>query len=386
MRFYNEKIGYKIIDIIYSLEPYGIGRNELVRVSGYAKDTIDDWRNRLIEFGHIRIDSKGRMYLKEDAIQKYRDGNLIIPSDIKKKDRITKSDRITRKKYDLNERERSIIILILSIAAFDSDVPIRLEKAIPGAMVSYNPINDERYLYTRKTLPGFAISDITKKTTIKQSFDSNSKSYFLPENRINFFNNELFGYFEITKDEAIGYVDRLEKYKPPILYPIDQKIQGETRYIIKDQILNNFVKYCISIYNTTIIDDLLNLYKDRKISKEQLSNVHRWLTKLYGNNSMSRSIFYKKPIQSINELSEKENIEKILGESKYSSPIIIKYMNDIDFKQLPHMINRISEKYPFILSIFIETLFPNFIEEILKKAKKDKTLETWQRFANIGNT
>ena len=47
----NNKIGYKIIDIIYEREPNGIGRNELVRISGYAKDTIDQWVERLRNFG-----------------------------------------------------------------------------------------------------------------------------------------------------------------------------------------------------------------------------------------------------------------------------------------------------------------------------------------------
>jgi hypothetical protein len=55
MRFYDIKIGYKIIDIVYVHKLNGIGRNELVRSSGYAKDTIDEWLDRLRNFGIIRI-------------------------------------------------------------------------------------------------------------------------------------------------------------------------------------------------------------------------------------------------------------------------------------------------------------------------------------------
>ena len=71
MRLYNNKIGYKIIDIVYQYESYGITRNELVRVSGHAKDTIDYWLNKLRNFGFIKINPKFPIVLTEEARQKY---------------------------------------------------------------------------------------------------------------------------------------------------------------------------------------------------------------------------------------------------------------------------------------------------------------------------
>ena len=88
MRTYNNTIGYRIIDIIYEHEPYGIGRNELVRISGFAKNTIDRWIGYLRNFGIIKQTPEYPIHLTELSIQKYRKNSLLLPLDARRKNTI----------------------------------------------------------------------------------------------------------------------------------------------------------------------------------------------------------------------------------------------------------------------------------------------------------
>ena len=154
MRTYDDKIGYKIIDIVYEHEPNGIGRNELVRLSGYAKDTIDEWLERLRNFGVIRIYPKYPVHLTEDAIQKYNFKNLIIPQDPNNK-KFRKMKRKQFVKRDLDKNYAEIIILILCLATFGSTKPREYKKPERGLVVvpeSYKCKTDVYVWHCYKTI------------------------------------------------------------------------------------------------------------------------------------------------------------------------------------------------------------------------------------------
>jgi len=105
MRTWNEKIGKKIIEIIYSYEPKGMGFNQLVRQSGHAKKTIERWLTifKNSKPAIVKILPKTPIHLTEYSINEIKKGNLAIPETLERKLKTIKQ----------NELQDQVIILVL---------------------------------------------------------------------------------------------------------------------------------------------------------------------------------------------------------------------------------------------------------------------------------
>ena len=383
MRTYNEKVGKRIVNIINSYEPKGIAFNELVRQTGYAKDTIDDWLDRLrnSEPEIIRKLPTIPIHLTEYAIRALKNGNLSIPPDPRGK-KVEKNHQ--RKKQlvikEFGKNYAEIIILILCLAVFGSIKAKEYKKSNLGLVIIPNPIDSQQqqtYMYgatTKKPLPGVGLSDLINKLPNKSS-DSPNKKAFLPKYYTNYCNNELFGYLRLSQENAQKYITLLsEEYK--ILIPIiksSKKYYNETRYEISDKLLNEFVKQCILAFNSDVDQRLEYAYICDFLNGKQVKEYFKFLKKWYGRNrkysNISTYINRSKDIgvDTISKEHYRNYINKcdrdISSYDLFESEIIKcehdKYELIIGKKYKP-----LQEKFPFIVDIFFNILFPQFLRKI----------------------
>ena len=66
-------------------------------------------------------------------------------------------------------------------------------------------------------------------------------------------NDELFGYVRLRKNDATKLIDLLIKHNPPNITPIENNyinniIDMQMRYKIKEKLLEDFIKKCILAY------------------------------------------------------------------------------------------------------------------------------------------
>ena len=378
MRLYNNKIGYKITDIIYEYEPSGIGRNELVRISGYAKDTIDEWLDRLRNFGFIRLYPKYPVHLTEDAIQKYNSNNLIIPPDSNSKKVVDKNPMKRFLKRELGKNYAEIIILILCLAAFGSIKVRKYKKPKLGLVVVPSPIDGQKqYIYginTKYSSPeaGIGLSDLIDKLPNKSSYSLNKKAV-LPKYYTNYGNNELFGYLRLPKYIAQKSIKLLsEEYK--ILIPITRtNTNNEIRYEIYDELLREFVEQCILAFNTDVDPRLEYAYIYDFMDKIQVKEYFKSLRIWYGRNrkySNIRSFINRLKDKGIDDIS-KEHYRKYIHECdkdifyyELFEPKIIKCGYDEYKLIISKKYKPLQEKYPWIRNIFFDVLFPQFLRKI----------------------
>ena len=385
MRFYNNKIGYKIIDIVYEFEPNGIGRNELVKIFGYAKDTIDEWLDRLKNFGFIRIYPKYPVRLTEDAIQKYNIKNLIISQDPNSK-KFKKIQQRKQYKKELGKNYAEIIILILCLAAFGSMKPIEYKKPKLGLVVVPDPTDAQQtYMYGTNTkqssssavVRGVGLSDLIDKlvNNNKSSYSPNKKAV-LPKYYTNYNNNELFGYLKFSKEIIQIYITFLSEKK--ILIPIiNHKRYSDTRYEISEESLKEFVQQCILAFNNDVDQRLEYAYISDFMDKKQIKEYFKSLRIWYGRGRKNSNIceyLNRSKHRGINN-SSKDHFRKYIDECdkdifdyELFEPKIMKidkYELTIGERYKP-----LEEKYPLIVNIFFDMLFPQFLRKIWYDQKK----------------
>ena len=383
MRTWNEKIGKKIIEIIYSYEPKGMGFNQLVRQSGHAKKTIERWLTifKNSKPAIVKILPKTPIHLTEYSINEIKKGNLAIPVDSRKKIKNNKAKRIVRSSNYCSVT----IALVLCLATLGVDI-YKIGIGL-GSVGHRDPINQDKYYsYKTETNKGISIEDITFKF-LNLKNNQPKKEASLPENKINMSNDELFGYIRLTKNNATKLLGDLVKHNPPILSPvennkIDKITDSNTRYTIKDPFLEDFIKKCILAYNMDVSERLKYAYIFKLLTKSQILEYKKWMNKLYGKNRKITELFdymdyernkiknkspitvssskkyYLKYIQRCDEdifnysLFEKDiEKEKINGKCVYKLNICKKYKT-------------IYERYPLVVTIFFDLLFPHFLREI----------------------
>ncbi|MDF2737179.1 MAG: hypothetical protein K0S93_1036 [Nitrososphaeraceae archaeon] len=275
MRTWDSKIGEEIIKIVYRYEPVGIRFNELKKISGYAKNTIDRWLNRLREFGIIEKIPKYPIHLTKAAIQQYRTNSLMIPPDLRK---------YTIKEKNLwRENDKKSLILILSLMALGVYKPRRYNKPTIGLYEIQNPVNPRQFfMYGGKTIHSISLNDVVGSISPKRP-DAHNKRAFLPNTKINYGNNELFGYLNLTIEEAHQIFYKLLNHNSPIIKPlkIKCKTQSEMRYTIADDLLKEFITNCILSFNVYVKDRLVYayiydlFYPIKKVNNELLKKGNR---------------------------------------------------------------------------------------------------------------
>jgi len=292
MRTYDTKIGERIVTIIYRYKSEGIGYNELLRQSGYAKNTIDDWLERLRKSKPeiVKELPKVPIHLTEYAIKELQNRNLTIPIDSRKK--IINNQR---KLIVGSSNHTSIAVaLILCLASFGVD-RYKLESGL-GSIIHRDPIDQNKsYSYKAEKNDGISIEDITYRFVTFRNNQPNKQSS-LPENKINMSNNELFGYIRLTKSRAANLIDDLVKHNPPIFTPIennniDNIPSIKKKYKIKDSLLEDFIKNCIMAYNTDVSERLKFSYIYELMNKSYNNPFKNWMKKVYGNNRKIIELF-----------------------------------------------------------------------------------------------
>jgi hypothetical protein len=377
MRTWDNIKGQKIIKIVYEHEPDGIGYNELKRISGYAKNTIDRWLNRLKNCGMIKQNPKYPIHMTEEAIQKFRMNSLFISYDVRR-----------RQKNIWSEKEKRSIILILSLMALGMYKPRKYHKPKAGLLEIWNPSNPQQFfMYGGKTIHSDSVSlnDVISKISTKNPASPNN-SAFLPNAKINYGNNELFGYLNLTIEEAQQIFDKLLDYSPPIIKPLKTKCktQSEIRYTIIDDLLKEYVTNCILSFNVYVnhrlqyayIYDLFYVIEkengDLLKKGEQIKEYKKYMQIWYGSKRKTQGYFSIMDKRK-EELTIKNN-EKLELAKHYKKVIderdkIIKdrHLFDNKFENINEKYKPLFDRYGVIVNIFLELLFPIFLKEIWKK-------------------
>ena len=383
MRTRNNKNGYKIIKFVYEYEPNdGIGFRQLSRKTGLYQKSLSRWLEYLTDLNITKKDSVGRIHLTEDSIKKYNTNKLIIPSDPRSKK--VEKDQHRKKQLVIKEFGKNyaeIIILSLCLAAFGSIKPKEYKKPKVGLVIIHNTIDPQQkqtYMYgvTKQPLSGVGLSDLIndKLSTIRLN-DSPNKKAFLPKYYTNYGSNELFGYLRLSQENAQKYISLLsEEYK--ILSPIiksSKKYYNETRYEISDKLLNEFVKQCILAFNSDVDQRLEYAYICDFLNRKQVKEYFEFLKKWYGRNrkysNISTYVNRSKDI-GIDNIS-KEHYRKYINKCDrdiFSYGLfeseIIKCKNDEYKLIISKKYKELQEKYPLIINIFFDVLFPEFLRKI----------------------
>lgn len=390
MRTYDNIKGYKIIDIVHEREPYGIGRNELVRISGFAKNTVDRWIACLRNFGIIKQTPEYPIYLTEVSIQKYRKDSLLLPLDARRK------NTIKIRKNIWNEKNKKSIILILSLTAFGAYKPRKYSKLKAGLYPIHNPSNlQECGMYDGKTISYVSLNDVVSRVRTKSSGSPNKRAY-LPNYKINYGNNRLFGYLNLTIEESEGIFDKLLNHNPPIIKPLKMKYktQSEIRYTFADDLLKEFVENCILSFNVNVNDrleiayiyDLFYVFEkengDLLKKGEQIKEYKKYMKLWYGTGGKTRDYFIKmdKRKEELNlKIDEKSELTKHFKKVIDERDKIIRdthgdqlkdtysYLFDDKFEYVNEKYKPLLDKYGFIVDIFLEMLFPPFLREMWKR-------------------
>ena len=220
MRTYDKKIGEKIIKIVYENEPDGIGFNKITRITGYPKKTINRWLDRLRDLKILKNLPKYPIHLTKKSIQQYEQNISIILEDRRKKKNtlFSKNNKLTKKEI----RKQKILFIILMKAIFGYELFFRTENPMVGDIRIFDPIDKKTSIvYTSKKKYGVEIDDLIYRLPILNAEEPN-KEAFMPENRFNIENNDIFGYLKISKEEAQESIQLMLNHNPPILKSIEK--------------------------------------------------------------------------------------------------------------------------------------------------------------------
>lgn len=368
MRTRDEKIGNKIIEILFQNEPNGMGFREICRKTQYSKRTIERWINFFRESDIIVKTPKYPLRLERDKSNYYQKGISIIPDDPRKK--------TLKNRNKLSLKYKKGIFLILSIAAFGETKKIKTKKIEFGNIKIQDPSNPDKYTsYKGKSVPGVAKSSVIDR--LDKFIGSIYRNGYLPDIRINFGNDEIFGYLRLSKNDVDTIFDYLLTHNPPYLESLDTKIGLEKRYKIKDILLDEFVKECIFVLNMHVFFRWDKAYL-LGLMTGKYKEYREWMEQIYGT---SRKIYEKFSYlenrkKDLLELSEEDfkklqdswveqikihdrdsRIKRIFGNEG------IKTNDESEKKlQLNQKFELLKEKYPEVIEIS-NILFPKFIRE-----------------------
>ena len=391
MRTRNNKNGYKIINIVYESEPNGIGFRQLMRNTGIYQKSLSPWLKYLtIDLNFIKKDPKGQFHLTETALKKYNINNLIIPLDPNSKN----FKKLQRKQYvkrKLGKNYAEMIILILCLATFGSVKPIEYKKPKVGLMVIPDPTDAQQtYMYgtdTKQSFPatvrGVGLSDLIDKLphNNKSSYSPNKKAV-LPNYYTNYGNNELFGYLRLSKGNAQKSIMLLsDEYN--ILSPIikNKTDSSEILYQINDELLKEFVQQCILAFNSYVDQRLEYAFICEYLNDKQQNEYSEFLKKWYGlgRKHSNIDIYLKTSKERGMDNNSKEHYRKyiydcdkdIFNYELFEPPII-----EDDYDRHKRIIGKnykmnvgekykpLEQKYPLIINIFFDMLFPQFLRKI----------------------
>jgi hypothetical protein len=190
LRTFDNKNGYRIINLVNKNEPRGI-RDRNLRFSAQLNTrTFDKWKRRLIELSILEKDEVGCYHLTKRALIQYEKNVLSIPPDMRKK----KNRKITERKSRIDERRTNAYLIIITLAANGN----------------YQYIESKNQLIPIPRV-GVGISDfVIRGRNGIQSSEVN--------NRILLKYNERFAYLGLGEQEFTQYINELKNFKNnPIL-------------------------------------------------------------------------------------------------------------------------------------------------------------------------
>lgn len=410
--------GERIIKIVNGSNPKGIGFRELSRKSAISRGGIEWWLKYLRSIKIIQ--NSLPILLTPLANQHLQQGMLSLPKVQRSKkfnDPIQKKSRKEKNQVD-KTRSQKIILLILMKAVFGSSIFFRTNTPKAGDVGVYDPVERKTLLpYSDITLPGIGIDDIIYKSPIQDS-DSPNKEAFMPENRFNIDNNDMFNYLRILKEEGQRYIDFLVNHNPTVLKPLDrgnivntnssklkygyikkdhkrelglesnsiqlirQRYFNEQRYEIADNLLKEFISNYILIFNSEIEPLLECKYiegnlktSDNKVN-DNIKIYKKWLISLYGNTNKIFELFaiqddkrnkLKNPIIKKNN-SKKKGFQMMIKEHYkviYSNSI---FDNNLDIQAKYDILKKI---HPVVWASLL-FLLPDKIKTIIKDGYKTK--------------
>jgi hypothetical protein len=233
MKTRNNTIGRKIINFVCEnqLKRKYFSKRKISREIDLPRRTVDRWIICFREESMIKTDPMFPIFATDETLQDYRNGALFVPLDP------------DRKKKKIKSKDVYPVLLILSCSAFGSP--------------KYKKIEADQYLAEKK-LPGVTINDIVYKLTHKYG-SPNPKARFF-KNKINFTNMELFGYLQLSRNEAKQYFEKMVKfeYEYPILKEI--KYDNQPCFVIGDKKLEEFIKICFFVFGQDVYSILAYLY------------------------------------------------------------------------------------------------------------------------------
>ena len=273
----DNEIDRTIIKEIAQHEPQGIGVRELLKKTGLSTNAIYPRLDRLRRVSIICQEPQFPLHLTEELLEKLKKGPIVLPCDPRSR------------KNRLTDRERKAILLILSIAAFGSPKVKRVYQTKSRSRSIVKLLKNKEFLYEGDgRSPGIGINDIVPKFFRNKSKTRSSyiKAHLL-ENKINTFNMDLFGYLELSRKEAEGYLGWLTKHYPLIL--VETKHNTQTRYVIKDEQLKGFIRTCVSLFCQDVYSILWCLYglndSRLRIQRKSMLKEYEMLPSSYSNTS-----------------------------------------------------------------------------------------------------
>ena len=272
MNIWDSKKTRKIVEILQQ-NKQGIGFRKLSRDSGISRGGLEVCLKRLRELSIVKDEPRLPILLTEEALEKCKKNTLVIPRDPRSK------------KNKLTDRERKTLLLILSISAFGRVKMKRIYQTQSRSRFIVKSLKDKEFLYgDGRRLSGIAINDIipkyprNNKSKTRSSLSNHNRSRLL-ENQVNPFNMGLFGYLELSIDEVKKSMKFLTQYESPIL--VEKKYHNQTRYVIKDEQLKEFIKVCVILFSQDVYSILECLYslnesrlRDRK--KKEIEHFERF--------------------------------------------------------------------------------------------------------------
>lgn len=422
MNTWNIKKAKKIIKIVYEYQKKeeGIGFRELVRQSGLSKRGLEIWLTHLREeiwlngsgkISIVRKEPRIPILLTEEALESYEKDTLIL--------------RDPRSKNKLTDRDRKTILLILSITAFGyfKWKKVYQDQSLPSNSITKSYKNKEFIYLGGKCIPGVAINDLV--SNLKNKVRMHKLRAHLLENQINVTNIGLFGFLDLTKDEAKKSIEFLT-HDCYILR--ENKYHNQKRYTIRDKELEGFIKTCIILYCQDvypILEYFSNLNESRlrdrekreiehfdkypssypNTSKEErLSEVNQYIKSLKSSSAydyrLKRSPTFNNRGQQPDQI---KNFQKWMREtwfgkdktSVYSDFIKRGLLPDVDreleravrdiykcsifddeFNGINDKYKTLEVKYPEIIGAILDILFPEFFKDIIREYKKNVTTES----------
>jgi hypothetical protein len=412
--------GEKIIKIVYESHPKGVRFRELSRRSGISRGGLEWWLNYLGSLEIIPKPLSLPINLTPLAFQKLESGKLLpLPKDqMDKKLRLSTSKENKKKKksklkHEYINRKQKIIFLILSKAVFGSSKFFRTNTPMAGNVGVFDPIERKTPItYDDIHINGVGIDDI-KPRLPKLDSDIPNKEAFMPENRFNIDNNDLFGYLRISNEEAEKHIRFLLNHSPPILKSIEKRdnivvdpklklnnikehhekelesnfIQSiklrylhEQRYEIADKLLKEFILKFILFFNAEIEFILECEYVTGHITDSMADNKNKiidgitiyrnWLKDLFGTGNKLHEIFQS-------QLRKKKNLKDYNERKGYQTRIdhhykVICSSNSIFDKDLniQSQYNTLEKIYPDVWKA-LHLLLPDDIKKVINYLYED---------------